>query len=151
MSTGPVQVDAGSFGGLSKISGSITIGSGSGPGAFLAPGMKGTGKLATSSSLTFNSDGTYSCDLNTTKAKADQVTAQSVTINSGAVFALKAAGNTSLSVGTVFTVITNNGPGAIVGNFSNLPDGVTITVGSNTFQADYEGGDGNDLTLTVIP
>jgi len=24
-------------------------------------------------------------------------------------------------------------------------------IGSNTFQANYEGGDGNDLTLTVIP
>ena len=26
-----------------------------------------------------------------------------------------------------------------------------LTVGSNTFQANYEGGDGNDLTLTVVP
>ncbi len=39
----------------------------------------------------------------------------------------------------------------IVGTFMNLPDGGTITVGNNTFQADYEGGDGNDLTLTVVP
>ena len=31
------------------------------------------------------------------------------------------------------------------------PDGGTITIGSNTFQADYAGGDGNDLTLTVVP
>jgi len=23
--------------------------------------------------------------------------------------------------------------------------------GNNTFQASYEGGDGNDLTLTVVP
>ena len=36
-------------------------------------------------------------------------------------------------------------------SFSNLPDGSTVTIGSNTFQADYEGGDGNDLTLTVVP
>ncbi len=33
----------------------------------------------------------------------------------------------------------------------NLPDGGSITVGNNTFQASYEGGDGNDLTLTVVP
>jgi hypothetical protein len=26
-----------------------------------------------------------------------------------------------------------------------------LTVGSNTFAADYQGGDGNDLTLTVVP
>jgi len=25
-----------------------------------------------------------------------------------------------------------------------------ITIGSNKFQANYEGGDGNDLTLTVV-
>jgi hypothetical protein len=25
-----------------------------------------------------------------------------------------------------------------------------VTIGSNTFQANYEGGDGNDLTLTVV-
>ena len=39
----------------------------------------------------------------------------------------------------------------LVVSFSNLPDGSTVTIGSNTFQADYEGGDGNDLTLTVVP
>ena len=39
----------------------------------------------------------------------------------------------------------------IIGTFMNLPDGGTITAGSNTFQANYEGGDGNDLTLTVVP
>jgi len=32
-----------------------------------------------------------------------------------------------------------------------LADGSTITVGNNTFAADYQGGDGNDLTLTVVP
>ena len=39
----------------------------------------------------------------------------------------------------------------IIGTFMNLPDGGTITAGNNTFQANYEGGDGNDLTLTVVP
>ena len=35
--------------------------------------------------------------------------------------------------------------------FSNLADGSTFTANGNTFQANYEGGDGNDLTLTVVP
>jgi len=55
----------------------------------------------------------------------------------------------SLATGTVFTVISNTAAIPIVGTFSNLPDGATITIGDNTFEADYEGGDGNDLTLTV--
>jgi hypothetical protein len=57
----------------------------------------------------------------------------------------------TLSAGTVFVVIDNAGVAPISGTFGNLTDGGTITVGSNTFQANYEGGDGNDLTLTVVP
>ena len=39
----------------------------------------------------------------------------------------------------------------ITGTFSNLPDGAIVIVGTTNFQANYEGGDGNDLTLTVVP
>jgi hypothetical protein len=53
-------------------------------------------------------------------------------------------------LGTVFTAIDNTAATQIAGPFSNLPDGAIVTVGSNTFQADYEGGNGNDLTLTVV-
>ena len=60
-------------------------------------------------------------------------------------------GDTVLATGTVFTVISNTAATAILGTFANLPDGGTIQIGNNTYQADYEGGDGNDLTLTVIP
>jgi hypothetical protein len=48
-------------------------------------------------------------------------------------------------------VIDNRVGTPIAGTFSNLADGSTITIGPNTFQANYEGGDGNDLTLTVVP
>jgi len=46
-------------------------------------------------------------------------------------------------------VINNTAATPIAGTFSNLADGATVVVGNNTFQANYEGGDGNDLTLTV--
>ena len=48
-------------------------------------------------------------------------------------------------------VINNIAATRIKGTFSNLADGSIITIGSNTFQVSYEGGDGNDLTLTVVP
>jgi hypothetical protein len=32
-----------------------------------------------------------------------------------------------------------------------LPDDSEVTIGNNTFQADYQGGDGNGLALTVAP
>ncbi len=53
--------------------------------------------------------------------------------------------------GTVFTVIKNNSRGPIAGTFSNLPHGLAFNASRNSFQANYEGGDGNDLTLTVVP
>jgi len=56
----------------------------------------------------------------------------------------------TLPPGTVFTVIDNTAATPIAGTFNNLADGSTFTAGSNTFQASY-GGDGNDLTLTVVP
>jgi hypothetical protein len=50
----------------------------------------------------------------------------------------------------VFTVISNTSANPISGTFSNLPDGGTITSASGTtYKANYEGGDGNNLTLTV--
>jgi hypothetical protein len=51
-------------------------------------------------------------------------------------------------------VINNNGNTAatpIDGTFANLTDGSIITIHGNNLQASYEGGgDGNDLTLTVV-
>ena len=56
-----------------------------------------------------------------------------------------------LNVGTTFTVISNTAATPIAGTFANLPDGSMITIKGNNLQASYEGGDGNDLTLTVVP
>jgi hypothetical protein len=39
----------------------------------------------------------------------------------------------------------------IASTFSNLLDDAILTVNGNNFQANYEGGDGNYLTLTVVP
>jgi hypothetical protein len=79
------------------------------------------------------------------------VIANGVTIEGGAQFNLHAVFNKKLHIGQVFTAISDTSANPISGTFSNLPDGSTVTIGNNTFQADYEGGDGNDLTLTVVP
>jgi len=83
-------------------------------------------------------------------AKADGIAANGVTIAEGAAILVNDAGNTSLTPGTIFTIVTNTAATPIIGTFSNLLDGGTLTVGNNTFEANYEGGDGNDLTLTVL-
>ena len=56
-----------------------------------------------------------------------------------------------LPLGTVFTVISNTSAMPISGTFSNLPDGSTIGIGGKNCQVSYSGGNGNDLTLTVVP
>ena len=55
-----------------------------------------------------------------------------------------------VAVGTIFTAISNTSSTAISGTFSNLPDGAIVNVNGNNLQASYT-GDGNDLTLTVVP
>ena len=57
----------------------------------------------------------------------------------------------TLTPGTVLTVISNTSANPITGTFNNLADGEIVTINGNNFQASYSGGDGNDLTLTVVP
>jgi len=149
--TGPVQVNAGTLGGTGKISGAVTVASGT-KAATLAPGSGSKpGKLIMLSTLVFNSQAGYRVDLNNQTAKADSIVAKGVTINSGATFSIFDPGSGTLTTGTVFTVISNTAATPIAGTFRNAPDGSTINVGSDTFQVSYEGGDGNDMTLTVVP
>ena len=116
-----------------------------------APGINSPAGLAIRGTLTFNSDGVYNCELNTNTARSDKVAAKGVTINSGALFSFVARGNQTLTQGTVFTVINNTSANPIAGTFANLPDNSIFTVGPNNYQVSYEGGTGNDLTLTVVP
>ena len=77
--------------------------------------------------------------------------ANDVTIESGAQFTLESIANKKLTNGTVFTVIDNISFHPITGSFANLVDGSILTAGQNNFLVSYSGGDGNDLTLTVVP
>jgi autotransporter-associated beta strand protein len=151
--TGVVQVNAGRLGGRGIIAGAVTIGDGSGQGAVLSPGNSAVtrGTLTVQSGLTFNPDAIYNFWLNTDNTTADKVVALGVTIHSGAQFSFADRGGSALTPGTVFTVIDNTAATPIAGNFSNLADGSTFTSNGNNYQVSYEGGDGNDLTLAVVP
>ena len=149
-----VNVNSGTLGGSGIIAGATTIGAGSGGGAFLTPAV-GTNKQATltiQSALTFTSDATYTYTFKakSNKAKTDKVIANGVTIN-GASVNLSGQTQGSLKRGLRLTLISNTSTNPISGTFSNLPDGGIITINGNKFQASYQGGDGNDLTLTVVP
>ena len=74
-----------------------------------------------------------------------------MTIESGAQFDFQPIGNRRLASSTIFTGINNSSANPIAGAFVNLPDGSTFTASRNNFQVSYEGGDGNELILTVVP
>jgi hypothetical protein len=145
-----VQVNAGVLGGIGKVQGPVTVASANMP-ATLAPGSNAKlGALTVVSSLTFNLGATYKVDLNSTSVRADQTIANGVTINNAAQFSVNDLGSAALAPGTVFIVISNTAATPIAGVFGNLADGSTLTIGSNTYLVSYEGGTGNDLTLTVL-
>ena len=150
--TGPgaVEVNGGTLGGSGVIAGAVSLNFG----ATLAPATNTTKQatLTIQSSLTFNSGSTYTCTFKTKEGqlRTDEVVAKGVTIN-GATFNLSGVVQGTVNPGLVLTVISNTGAIPITGTFANLPDGAILTVGGNNFQASYEGGDGNDLTLTVVP
>jgi len=149
--TGPgkVTVNGGKLKGNGVIAGDVLVGSGSGPGAVIeAQPAHGGVYLTLQKRVIMNSDATYRIDLDSDDGSYGSVIAKGVTINNAS-FAILDSGNSSLA-GVELVVINNNGTAPISGTFSNLPDGGTIVVGPNIFQANYEGGDGNDLTLTVV-
>jgi autotransporter-associated beta strand protein len=152
--SGSVNVNAGTLAGQGAISGPAIIGTGSGSGAFLAPSAAAKQPVALSmaNTLTFSSDATYTCALQASRKKSanDEVAANGVTITSGAQFNLVAKVQGKLKAGDTFTVISNTASTPISGTFANLADGAILTVGNTKLQASYEGGDGNDLTLTVV-
>ena len=149
--SGAVQVNGGILAGLGTIAGNVTIGASGGSHALLEPGSVATvpQTLTILGRLTFNSGGVFKCGVNSSSATADKVVSNGVKINGAARFSLTGDGNTTLPPGMVLTVISNTGVAPIAGTFGNLADGAIVAIGGNTFQANYEGGDGNDLTLTV--
>jgi len=144
--SGAVVVYNSTIGGSGIIGGSVILNSL----GVLAPGSGAT-TLTVKGNLTFNASGSYTWRVKTSSARADKVTAARGVRISFASFTGIAIGNTALSPGTTFTAVENTSRSPINGTFDNLTDGGTITIGNNTFQANYEGGDGNDLTLTVLP
>ena len=150
--SGPVQALSGILGGSGVISGGVTMGTGRGTGITLAPGANSVvpGTLTIGKQLALSSDATYRVTLDSDTPAADLVIAKGIRII-GAQIAFIEVGSASLPPGMVLTVISNTSRKPISGTFANLSDGGSITVGGNTFQANYEGGDGNDLTLTVVP
>ena len=120
----------------------------------LAPGglLRNEATLAIQSTLTFQTGGTYlyTFEASRNNSRANDVIANGVTITGGATLTVGGIILGRLRVGTTFTVISNTAATPIAGTFANLPDGSIVTIFGNNLRASYEGGDGNDLTLTIV-
>ena len=155
--TGPgaIAVQNGTLAGQGIVSGAVTIGSGGGGGtvSFLSPGrrrmVRAIGNLTALQGVTFAAEGAYRCEVR--KQAADRLTTDGLTINPGAQFYLLLLQHLPPPAGAVLTVINNTSALSIAGTFANLADGAVLQVERVKFQASYTGGDGNDLTLTVLP
>jgi hypothetical protein len=139
--------------GSGVIGGAVTLGTSSDSFATIAPsnGRGRSAALTIQGALTFNSTSTYKWTVRVNEATADQLIANGVTISAGTPFSADTMGTGNLNLHTVFKAINNTSPAQISGTFTNLADGATINVNGTNLQASYSGGDGNDLTLTVVP
>ena len=64
--------------------------------------------------------------------------------------ALMVSASVPVPLGTVLTIIDNQGSAAVSGTFAGLPEGATVVRGDVVFEVSYVGGDGNDVTLEAI-
>ena len=152
--TGFVQVNGGTLSGGGIIAGTVTVGTTSGSGARIAPAVdKVQENLTIQGALVLQSNAIYNYSFRAkgNRVRADRITARGVTINNGATFSLRGQAKGMLTPGLIVPIISNTSANAISGTFSNLADGAIVNVNGNNLQASYEGGDGNDLTLTVVP
>lgn len=144
---GPVLISNSALEGNGTIAGAVTVENG----LIIPFDTEGSPVIRIRSSLTFNPISDYEWELDRSTGTAAQITCRGVTINENVTFSLIDPDSGILATGIVFTAINNTSASPIVGNFTNLPDGSTFTSKGNTFLVSYTGGDGNDLTLTVVP
>jgi len=146
--------------GSGSLTGTLTLGTSS---AIVSPGIpsSGTGTI-TAATIDFGNatavtGGTLAIDIvgpgSVAGTDYDQVIGQTVAIG-GTTLALSKLPAFFPATGTVFTIVNNLGSSAIVGQFldgsTTLSEGTKITVDGVEFRISYVGGDGNDVTLTVV-
>lgn len=146
--TGPVTVNnLATLGGTGTVAGAVTIAGTLAP----AAGPHRESIFTTQSALTLASGSKliYTARGKGRTVSTDTVVANGVTI-SAATFIARVTFPAMLRTGTLLTVIDNTSSSPIAGTFVNLPDQSSFTAGGQTFTVSYEGGDGNDLTLTAV-
>lgn len=139
----PAMVQSGAVLGGSGTVGAITVSSGT-----VAPGT--SPGILTSGDVMFNDSTTFAVEMNGTRPGNgyDQLDVAG-TVNLGNSM-LDVSMNYPTSIGSVFTLINNDGTDGVNGTFAGLAEGATFDVNGVQFRISYTGGDGNDVTLTQL-
>ena len=150
--SGLVQVNGGALAGNGVISGSVIVGGPGTTGAYLEPNYNrepGGKHLTIEGALTLAANSIYNVRY-LGLGGSDMVDANGITIDPSAQIELIPKEPRKTNVGAVYTLLNNTSEVPIDGTFANMPDGAVFFQRGNTLQVSYEGGDGNDLTLTVL-
>lgn len=140
-----------SLGGSGSIGGNTTIQSS----GTLSPGSSAgnnTGTLTINGNLVMSAGSTLAAQINGTTAgtQYDQVIINGTADVSGATLAV--THGYAPTSGDAYMLLVNDATDAVTGTFSGLAQGGSLTAGGNrtVLTASYEGGTGNDVTLTAL-
>lgn len=139
------QVDVKS-GGILKGTGTVgvlTIDAGGNLAPGLSPGCLNSGNLTLSGTYQFEVGGTTAC------SGYDQIKVTGTVNVSGGTLEATLYNGFVPSVGQSYTIIDNDGVDAVTGTFDGIAEGGEYTNQGVTYTITYEGGDGNDVVLTV--
>ena len=141
---GAVSVSGGTLKGKGTV-GVLTMSSGAvAPG--LSPGCLTSGNLTyTGGSLEIELEGATVCtqyDQQIVNGTVGLGTATTLNILKGSAY--------SPALNSVYTIISNDASDAVTGTFVGLAQGATVVLGGYSYRISYTGGDGNDVTLTVV-
>jgi hypothetical protein len=144
---GAVNVYSGVFGGNGTVNSNVTIYAG----AIHAPGIS-PGIQTINGRYTINANALLNIEINGSIAGSQydqiKVTGPGSTITlSGA---LQIVAQSGLSTNSLYTIINNQTTNAISGNFYGLTNNSTFIASGYTWKIQYNGGDGNDVTLAII-
>lgn len=106
------------------------------------------GTITMTGMLALASDATYEVEV-ASKDSYDKLVAKDVYIDN-TTLDLKYLAGAKVAAGDAYTIISNTGTGPVNGTFKDLPEGATFNAQGGTFKISYVGGDGNDVTITVV-
>ncbi len=119
-------------------------------GGKLAPGM--SPGCFNSSNVDFQSGSIFEVELGGTvvcEQYDQQRVTGTVTINGGSILSISHFNQYKPKTGDTFIILSNDGSDAVTGTFKDLANGATFSFNGYTYQINYNGGDGNDVVLTI--